>query len=69
VKIAGWRDLALANGWRIDFDPHTKNPTGKHLIHGELERIHPLGDWEGACRSIGLDEEDLKELLDEKTSS
>lgn len=53
-NTAEWRRMALEAGWLV---------TTSELAHPELDRSWPLGDWEGACRDIGLDEEDLQKPI------
>lgn len=53
--MANWKALAEAHGW---VEAHENGEPC--LAHEELNRIWPLGDWEGACRDIGLDEGDAE---------
>lgn len=53
-----WEKIARDNGWSVvDLDP---SPHRIHsepcLYHEQLDRIWPLGDWEGAVRDLGLTE-------------
>ena len=61
-----WEQLARANGWSVESnDPNpdyaeAAKTSGPCLYHAGLDRIwFPVDDWEGACRDLGLDEEDL----------
>lgn len=53
MGAADWKALGEALGWIELAD---------HLFHAELDRVWPNGDWEGACRDLGLDEDDFAEL-------
>lgn len=58
-KRTDWEALATDNGWAIGIDSRPEWADGEPcLYHVVLERSWPLGDWEGACRDIGLDETD-----------
>lgn len=62
--MANWQVMAQAHGWQeVAHDPESTDDV-PCLHHEELNRIWPLGDWEGACRDIGLDEEDLAEFAE-----
>lgn len=58
-----WEALARANGWvEVERDPDESGPQEPCLHHEELDRVWPLGDWEGAARDLGLDEGDFADL-------
>lgn len=59
--IIDWEKMAKANGWvEVSQDPHrgAEDYDGPCLYHEDQDRVWPLGDWEGAARDLGLDEDD-----------
>lgn len=46
--------MAKAEGWREGKGDHGEAA----LVHDEQDRIWPVGDWEGALRDLGFEEDD-----------
>lgn len=58
-----WKLAAFALGWvEAERDPNPDGLPGACLIHEELDRFWPAGDFEGAVRDLGFDETDAAEL-------
>jgi hypothetical protein len=61
LTAAEWKHMALALGWvEVDRDPQGGDEPC--LIHEELDRVWPAGDFEGAVRDLGLDDADFEEF-------
>lgn len=51
-----WREAALAQGWKVvDRDPsEDRGSEGPCLLHEQMDRAMPLGQWEDAVRDLGF---------------
>jgi hypothetical protein len=49
-----WKQFAQEIGWtEVERDPNPDGPQSPTLYHEDLDRVWPLGDWEGAARDLG----------------
>lgn len=62
-----WEAVARREGWEVvEGDPnptHDDAPIAPCLFHRHQDRIWPLGDWKGAARDLGIDDDEAREIM------